>query len=396
MNSYINGKDDKNGNLKNDILNYLIHNGNATNNDLAKELGLSVPTVAKIISEMLEEGLLNEYGKLETAEGRKPTLYGLNPDSGYFIGVDINQTTISIGLMNFHGDLVELLNDEPYIPQNTEESLDELCKKILDFIATVNVDKKKLLNICINISGRVNPDSGYSYSFYNFSEEPLTKLLEEKLGYPTRIDNDSRAMTYGEYMKGCVKGESNVLFINLSWGLGMGIIVNGTLYKGRSGFAGELGHVHAFDNGMLCHCGKKGCLETEVSGKAFYRKVVQRIQEGESSILSEKATGDITFSDLIEATIHEDPLCIDIVNEIGLLLGEHVAGLINLFNPELVVIGGQMSQTGDFLIHAINSSVMKYSLNLVNKDTRICLSKLKERAGVVGACMLARKKILDL
>jgi glucokinase-like ROK family protein len=393
---FSNDKDNKNDSLKNRILECFILDGNSTNTDLAKELGLSVPTVSKLINEMTEEGFVNEYGKLETAEGRKPNLYGLNPDSGYFIGVDIKQQGLNIGLMNFRGDLVELLNNAPYEPQNTEASLDELCRHIREFVANLSIDTHKILDIGINISGRVNPDTGYSYSMFNFSELPLTKLMEEKLGYPVSIDNDTRAMTFGEYMQGCVRGEKNVLFVNLSWGLGVGIIIDGQLYKGKSGFAGEFGHIHAFDNGILCHCGKKGCLETEASGSAFCRVVKERIAAGETSVLSAKPLDEITFDDVIEATEREDPLCLDALEGIGLYLGEHVASLINLFNPELVIIGGTMSLTGDFLMHSIRTSILKYSLNLVNKDTHLCISKLKERAGVVGACMLARKYVLEM
>lgn len=393
---FSNDKDNKNDSLKNRILECFILDGNSTNTDLAKELGLSVPTVSKLINEMTEEGFVNEYGKLETAEGRKPNLYGLNPDSGYFIGVDIKQQGLNIGLMNFRGDLVELLNNAPYEPQNTEASLDELCRHIREFVANLSIDTRKILDIGINISGRVNPDTGYSYSMFNFSELPLTKLMEEKLGYPVSIDNDTRAMAFGEYMQGCVRGEKNVLFVNLSWGLGVGIIIDGQLYKGKSGFAGEFGHIHAFDNGILCHCGKKGCLETEASGSAFCRVVKERIAAGETSVLSAKPLNEITFDDVIEATEREDPLCLDALEGIGLYLGEHVASLINLFNPELVIIGGTMSLTGDFLMHSIRTSILKYSLNLVNKDTHLCISKLKERAGVVGACMLARKYVLEM
>ncbi|SET20475.1 ROK family transcriptional regulator [Prevotella sp. kh1p2] len=393
---FSNDKDNKNDSLKNRILECFILDGNSTNTDLAKELGLSVPTVSKLINEMTEEGFVNEYGKLETAEGRKPNLYGLNPDSGYFIGVDIKQQGLNIGLMNFRGDLVELLNNAPYEPQNTEASLDELCRHIREFVANLSIDTRKILDIGINISGRVNPDTGYSYSMFNFSELPLTKLMEEKLGYPVSIDNDTRAMAFGEYMQGCVRGEKNVLFVNLSWGLGVGIIIDGQLYKGKSGFAGEFGHIHAFDNGILCHCGKKGCLETEASGSAFCRVVKERIAAGETSVLSAKPLDEITFDDVIEATEREDPLCLDALEGIGLYLGEHVASLINLFNPELVIIGGTMSLTGDFLMHSIRTSILKYSLNLVNKDTHLCISKLKERAGVVGACMLARKYVLEM
>ncbi len=388
-------KDNKNIVLKSNILGYFIQNGNATINDLAKEFNLSIPTMTKIIGEMGASGYVIEYGKLETGEGRRPNLYGLNPDSGYFIGVDIKQKSLNIGLMNFRGDLVDLVIDEPFTLSNTQESLDSLCDKINGFINRIKVPRDRVLNININISGRVNPDTGYSYSIYNFSEVPLSAFVSERVGCDVCIDNDSRAMAYGEFMQGSAKGEKNILFLNVSWGLGIGILIDGNLYKGRSGFSGEFGHIHAFDNEILCHCGKKGCLETEASGSAFYRIFKERLTNGETSILKKKANEELTLSDLIKATNQEDPLCIDILEKIGHNLGMHVAGLINLFNPELVILGGTLSLTGDFILHAVRSAVLKYSLNLVNKDTQIRISKLKDRAGVVGACMLARNNVLQ-
>lgn len=388
-------KDNKFNPAKSKIIELFINNGNSTNNDLAKELGLSVPTVAKLVGELNEEGFVNKYGKLETAEGRKPTLYGLNPDSGYFVGVDIRKSSVDIGIINFRGDLVALCENEPIDIENTLESLNKLSEVTLDFINKSGVDKKKIFNVNFNISGRVNPDSGYSYSIFNFSEEPLTRLLSEKLQLNASIENDTRAMTYGEYLKGQGNGEQHVLFINLSWGLGMGIIIDGKLYKGKSGYAGELGHIHAFDNEVLCQCGKKGCLETEASGTAFLRIVKERLSKGETSVLSGTPVDELTLEMVVDALQHEDPLCIDIVEQMGFALGGTLAGIINIFNPELVIIGGTLSIAGDYLIHPIKSAVIKNSLNLVNRDTRIVLSKLREKAGVIGACMMARKLALD-
>lgn len=191
--------------LKKKIITHYIYNGSSTITDLSKELDLSVPTVTKFISEMCEEGYINDYGKLETSGGRHPNLYGLNPESGYFIGVDIKRFAINIGLINFKGDMMELKMNIPYKFENSIEGLNELCKLISNFIKKLTIAKDKILNINVNVSGRVNPESGYSFSQFNFEERPLSEVLAEKLGYKVTIDNDTRAMTYGEYLKGCVK-----------------------------------------------------------------------------------------------------------------------------------------------------------------------------------------------
>lgn len=385
--------------LKKRIITHYIYNGSSTITDLSKELDLSVPTVTKFITEMYEEGYINDYGKLETSGGRHPNLYGLNPESGYFIGVDIKRFAINLGLINFKGDMMEQKMNVPYKFENSIEGLNELCKLITLFIKKLSIDKAKILNININVSGRVNPESGYSFSQFNFEERPLTEVLSEKLGHKVTIDNDTRAMTYGEYLKGCVTGEKNILFINISWGLGVGIIIDGKIYTGKSGFSGEFGHITTFDNEIICHCGKKGCLETEASGSALHRILLERIKNGENSILSYRVNNEkeiITLDDIIDAVNKEDLLCIEIVEEIGQKLGKQVAGLINLFNPELVIVGGVLSLTGDYITQPIKTAIRKYSLNLVNKDSNILTSKLKDKAGIIGACMLARSRMFEI
>lgn len=388
----------KNALLKKKIITHYIYNGSSTITDLAKELDLSVPTVTKFISEMCEDGYINDHGKLETSGGRHPSLYGLNPESGYFIGVDIKKFAINIGLINFKGDMVELKMNIPFKCENTPQALDELCKLILQFIKKIDISSDKILNININVSGRVNPESGYSFSQFNFEERPLAEVLAKRIGFPVTIDNDTRGMTYGEYMKGCVKGEKDIIFVNISWGLGIGIIIDGKIYTGKSGFSGEFGHTNVFDNEIICHCGKKGCLETEASGSALHRILIERIQKGESSILSNRILSKenpLTLDEIIASVNKEDLLCIEIVEEIGQKLGKQIAGLINIFNPELVIIGGTLSLTGDYITQPIKTAVRKYSLNLVNKDSAIMTSKLKDKAGIVGACMLARSRMFE-
>ena len=371
----------KNALVKKRIITHYIYNGSSTITDLSKEMDLSVPTVTKFIDEMCEDGYINDYGKLETSGGRHPNLYGLNPESGYFIGVDIKKFAINIGLINFKGDMMELKMNIPYQFENSIEGLNELCKLIANFIKKLNINKEKILNI----------------SQFNFEERPLADVLTEKLGYKVTIDNDTRAMTYGEYMQGCVKGEKNIIFVNVSWGLGIGIIIDGRIYTGKSGFSGEFGHVSAYENEIICHCGKKGCIETEASGSALHRILLERIRNGENSILSDRISSEdpITLDEIIAAVNKEDVLCIEIVEEIGQKLGKQIAGLINIFNPELVIIGGTLSLTGDYITQPIKTAIRKYSLNLVNKDSGILTSKLKDEAGIVGACMLARSRMFE-
>lgn len=391
------GNGSKNALIKKRIIKFYIQNGNSTIQDLSKELDLSVPTVTKFIDEMCSNGYLSVYGKLETAGGRHPNLYGLNPESGYFIGVDIKHSSLHIGLIDFCGVMVEKKTNIPFANNNTHESLEELVEITRRFIGELQIPHDKIMNVNFNFSGRVNSSTGYSYSIYNFDERPLTEVLSEKIGYSVSIENDTRAMTYGEYLKGNTRGEKDIIFVNISWGLGIGIIVNGDIYTGKSGFAGEFGHIITYDNEILCHCGKKGCIETEASGVALHRKLSERMNNGEISSLSSKYNSkeEITLVDIVEATNNDDVMCIELIEEIGNNLGKHIAGLINLFNPELVIIGGTLSLTGDYILQPVKTAVRKYSLNLVNKDTGIYISKLGSNAGLIGSCLIARSRLFE-
>lgn len=380
------------------IITYLMHNHLSTIPDLAKDIDLSIPTVTKFVMELVEEGYIINYGKQETSEGRPPNLYGLNPDSAYMVGVDIKAFCLNIGLMNFTGDMVDIQMGIECRLDNTLESLDLLIQHICTFIEKHKNIRDRILQVGVNISGRVNPEEGYSFSMFNFEERPLAEILTEKIGIPVSIDNDTRAMAYGELLKGVVKGEKDVVFINLSWGLGSAFIIDGKIYTGRSGFSGEFGHFNVFDNEIICRCGKKGCLETEVSGSALHRILCERVKNGQTSILSKRIlTGDapLTLEEIVEATNKEDILCIELVEEIGCKLGRYLAGLINLFNPELVIIGGTLALTEDYILQPIKTAIRKYSLNLVSKDSAVVLSKLQAKAGVVGACLLSRSKLFE-
>lgn len=388
----------KNLTLKKKIVAFFASSGDGTIADLCRELNASIPTVTKLLSELIDDGFVLDFGKVETGGGRRPNIYGLDPNSGYFAGVEVKRNSINIALFDFKKNLVKIVEKQPYVLANTPESLDSLCNLINEFIDDLQIEKDKILGIGVNLSGRVNSVTGYSYSYFHFEEEPLSKVLESRVGIKTYLENDTRAMTYGEYDCGIVTGEKNVLFINMSRGIGLGMVIDGRLYYGKSGFSGEFGHIPFFDNEILCHCGKKGCLETEASGLALENMFIEKLEEGSISSLSEryKNEEEISLEDILDAANNEDVLAIELIAQIGEKMGRGIASLINIFNPELVILGGAVSMTGDYVRLPIKSAINKYSLSLVNSDTNLKISKLGERAGVVGACLLVRSKLLGL
>ncbi len=381
------------------ILGYFANSGNTTIPDLSKELDVSVPKVTSLIGELIKEGLIKDYGKIESTGGRKPNLYGIVPDSAYFIGVDVKQSHINIGLSDLQKNLVRISEKLPYHLDNTKESLESLCVYIQDFIADLEVPSDRVLGIGLNLSGRINYQTGHSYSFFHFDENPLAGVIQARVGIPVFLENDSRAMAYGEFCAGVVENEKDVLFLNLDYGIGVGILFDGQVYYGKSGYAGEIGHIPIFDNERICHCGKKGCLETEASGWALTRMFREKLAEGSSSVITTikgVSPEKISMGDIIEAALNDDVLAIELIARVGENLGRGIAALINVLNPELVVLGGSLISTGDYLYLPIKTALNKYSLSLVNNDSQLKISKLGERAGILGACLLVRNRMLEI
>lgn len=390
----------KNKSLKRLIINQLDKVGKTTITELSKELNISVPKITSLVTELIEDGLIKDNGKFDSTGGRRASVYGLVSDAGFFVGVDVKHYYINLGLLDFKKHLVTSKEKVPFKLENTPESFDALLLIIKTFIHELNPAfvKDKILGLGLNLSGRINNTTGYSYSYFYFNEEPLSVIIQKEIGIQTFIENDSRAMAYGEFCNGDSKDARNVLFINMDYGIGLGILIDGKLYYGKSGFGGEFGHIPIFDNEIICHCGKKGCLETEASGLALIRKFKEKIQQGSTSSVMKKKKdlNDISLLDIILAAKNEDTLCIELLSEISEKLGKGIAILINIFNPELLILGGTLSETGDYLRLPIRSAINKYSLSLVNTDTQLKLSKLGEKAGVIGACLIARNKVLGL
>ncbi len=384
--------------LKQQILREYIAGGDLSITDLSAAMSLSVPTVTRFIGELIEEGFVYDFGKQGTAGGRKPNIYGLNPLAGYYIGVEVRRESLKMAVINFKGQVLDVAEERLLLPDLSPENIGLFCTTIQQFASRNELPWNKVLALSVNLSGRVNSHAGYSYSFYFVEEQPLAKILEEQLGCTVYVENDTRAATYGEYMCGVGDGEQTMLYINASWGLGLGMVIDGKLFYGKSGFSGEYGHFPMLDNEIICRCGKRGCLETGASGSAVHRIFLEKMGEGRISLLSEKyERGEkILLQDILEVLQKEDTLAIEVIEGVADTLGKAIAGLINMFNPELIVLGGSLARAKEYLTLPIKSAINKYSLRLVSKDTTIKLSKLGDDAGVVGACLLARGKSLGL
>ncbi|MEC5165405.1 putative NBD/HSP70 family sugar kinase [Flavobacterium sp. PL11] len=382
--------------LRQSIVKRLLSTGNATIAELGAELQSSVPTVTKAVNELLTEDYIVDMGKITNSGGRRPSLYSINPTCAYFLGIEVGRSSMSIGLQNIKSEFVSIELGISFILENTQDSLLEFCHLINSFVDDTAVDRQMIVGACINLSGRINSMEGFSYNFFFSENRPLYEIISEQLGLPVRLENDTRAMAFGEYRKGVVDEEQNVIYLNYGWGVAIGIITDGNLYYGKSGYSGEFGHSNIFDNGILCQCGKTGCLETEISGWSLVNQFKEAIKEGKQSkiVLDENSNSLQHYTIINGALQYEDSLCVELISKQSEKMGRYLSMILNIFNPELLVIGGDFSILGGYVLLPIQSALKKYSLGLVNRDVKLKKSSLGLRAGVIGACCVVKEKML--
>lgn len=397
-NTFLNDDTSKSALAKREILRLCITHEESSISFFSKTLGISVPTVTKLISELKEDGFILDEGKIGTSGGRRPSIFGLNPNAGYFVGIDVARHHFHIAITDFKGNMLKYIEDIEFVLESNSGSFRQMCRMVQDNVVAAGIPWIKVLAAGVSLSGRVNPEQGYSLTYFVSDDLPLKDLFQRELNVPVSIENDSRALTYGEYMYLGKNANKDMIAINLSWGLGMGMILDGHLYYGKSGFSGEIGHFPLLDNNIMCRCGKIGCLETGASGSALRRIIVEKLKSGRRSSLSKiyKENGNLDLSEILQAVQDGDVLAIECIGEIGEMLGRGIAGVINIFNPGLVIIGGRLIVGKDHLLLPVRTVVNKYSMARVASDTKIRLSTLGRKATVLGDCLLARKKLLGI
>ncbi len=380
------------------IIGHLSESNESTINEISDLLNISVPKATELLAELEEEGYVCESGKRSEGPGRKASMYKLGGESCYFLGLEIKKYRINIGLLGFDKQLVHVKRDITFLYHESTESLEKIVVELEKFLAEIDVPKSKILGMGVSISGRVNVKTGRILTIYHFGDSPVKETLEKAIGIPVYLDNDSRALAYGEFNFGRRKNEQEVCILNMDYGMALGIFVHGKPLFGISGYAGELGHIPLFNNEKICFCGKRGCLETEASGRALIENIVEQMNNGANSILAPilKNKGFLELEDVIEAINKGDNLAFEALRGIAEHLGRGLAVTINLLNPELIILSGLLSKVGELLLLPVKTSLLQHSLTLVNSDTGVIVSQIGEDAGLLGCCLLVRDKMLAL
>lgn len=354
--------------------------------EISKELKISTPTCIKLVNHLQEEGILHVVGKKETANGRKPLMYSVDKVNFFSVSVEILLKRISFAIIDSGLNIIHYRQKADFALENTPECLEEIYEYVQEGIDQSGIGHDRILGVGIGITGRVSRKTGETFTFFNFLEKPVTTHLEEKFSLPVFVDNDTRCYGLAEKIIGKARDAHNAIIINLSRGLGTTLIINDGLVEGGMGFAGELGHMQFGDSQKLCICGKKGCLGNEVGGYALEEEVKIRIGLGEKSLLEETFSGGkIRYDEILSAALSGDYLAIAVIQEIGQKLGKALGNIVNLLNPEQIIIGGKFSRLGDMLLDPVKAGLLSTGLQNSLKNCDISVSELGDLAGLKGA-----------
>lgn len=381
---------DKKTRYKRSILKQFYFSRSLSCADLCEKMDKSLPLVTKLINELLEEGKVIETGLAPSTGGRRPLMYSIRPDIQYVVAVSMDQLVTRIALMDMYNNYVgEVGKIDLHLAKNTK-SLCVLTEAIATFIKKTGVDRTKIAGIGIAMPGFIDVKKGVNYSFLNAPNGSITRYISETIGLPVIIDNDSSLIALAELRFGAAKNEKNAMVINMGWGVGLGLILDGELYRGDNGFAGEFSHIPVFTNNKLCSCGKSGCLETETSLLVLVEKAIEGLKAGRVSSLEGIPIDNPEEANnlIIKSALEGDQLAVELLSEIGYKIGRGVAILIHLLNPKLIVLSGRGSMAGKIWQAPIQQALNEYCIPRLAHNATIEVSDMGYKAELIGAATL--------
>jgi len=379
------------------IIKHLYINGTNTNADICKTFKLSLPTSMALLNHLTAAGIVEKQGQGDSIGGRKPDLFGLKKHTFFVLSIQIERFEIKLAILdNTHQILFE--KTIPTIISKDFRIVEFIHKYASELIAASKINSEKLMGVGISMPGLVSSEEGKNYTYFlqDQESESLQSAFEKRFEKPVVIFNDAKSSCLAEFRFGLAKNRSNVLVISMDWGIGLGIIMGRKMHTGVSGFAGEFGHIPIVEDGLLCHCGKRGCLETVASGIAMVKKAKIGIQAGQTSILNTMIDNEIENLEpelIIEAANLGDQFAINILSEIGISLGKGIAVLIQIFNPELIILEGKIAEANQFITTPIQQSLNTYTMIQLKERTQISLSTLGKNSSLLGATVAVMEHI---
>ena len=380
---------------KKKILSLLRSNGLTSAPVLSKGLKISLPTCIVLLNDLIALGYVNNYGIGESSGGRKPNLYGLPEDGFYVISCDFARFSANLAIFDCNNKLVTPVTtidthiDDPRLVDKVYEAAQRL-------MAEHNIRDEKVFGLGVDMPGLINSRLGINYTIKDKKRQNIRRDLRQRFNKVVYIDNDARMHAFGEFQYGAAKPYRDAIVIHWSWGLGLGIFVNGQLCSGKNGFAGEFSHIPIVENGEMCICGKRGCLETIASSNTIMRRVKQGFADQIDSSLIRQFRDHpekVTPEDVIDSARLGDEFCIAILNEIGSAMGKGLSYIIQLLNPEVIVLSGPLSKAKKYLLSPIQQSLNRLCLEKISENTLLIISDQGDLSALLGTSEMIFQKV---
>lgn len=381
----------KNNRYKRQIQKHLYFEKELSCADLSLLTDKSLPLTTRVLNELIEEGVVVESGYANSTGGRRPLVYSLKADMLYVVSVAMDQLITRIAILDMQNNYVlEPLRIELPL-NNNPDALSQLTQHINSYILSSGISKKNIAGIGIGMPGFVDVTKGINHSFLKTeSGSSIVSVVEAAVGVQVFIDNDSSLIALAELKFGAARNKQTVMVVNVGWGIGLGIIVKGELFRGNNGFAGEFSHIPLFTNNKMCSCGKSGCLETESSLFIVTEKAIQGLKQGKVSRLKNLTLENAEDSSkaIMDAAVKGDKYAIELLSESGYNIGRGIAILIHLLNPELIILSGRGSVGGKVWLAPIQQAINEHCIPKIAENTELEISSLGFQAELIGAAAL--------
>ena len=377
-----------------EVLNVIRSEKLISRSNLAEMVPVSRATVSGIVSELIRAGVLEEVGEGKSTGGRRPIKVRYRPESRVAVGVVLFKNHVQAALTDMEGNPLDYI--EISIPGDSPEAMLRSMKDAVEQIIA-GVSRERVLGVGVGTPGIVDFETGVIEISVSKGwlkgGIAVKEVLGKGLGLPVYVANRSRVAALGEYQVGVGRDVSNLIYLFLGQGTVAGIVLDGQLYFGADSSAGEVGHISVCPDGPLCACGNRGCLEAYAAETAILARARAIARENPDSLLQQVVGSDLerlTIEDLIRAAQQGDPSALDVFTEVGSKVGLAVSTLINLFNPEIVIIGGPIgSNAGDLLLEPVIKEAQRRTLPRPFHATRIVTGTLGTKAVAIGAAVLA-------
>jgi glucokinase-like ROK family protein len=376
----------------------VLRDGPCSRAELGEGAGLSRSTLSAEVNRLIDLGLVETDGLAASRGGRRSGIVKL-ASRLRFVGIDIGATSIDVAVTGGHLEVLGSVAE----PFDVREGPEIVLDKALTLLGKLRDQglAPEIHGVGIGVPGPVSFREGVPVMppiMPGWDRFPVREELSQELGCPVMLDNDVNIMALGELHAGLARSVADFLLVKLGTGIGCGIVVDGTIYRGVSGSAGDIGHILVDDSGPPCSCGSAGCLEAYFGGAALARDAEAVARSGTSAYLAERLaeTGVVTAADVTAGTAAGDPASARLIREGGRRVGEVLAGLVSFFNPGLVIVAGGVAQMGHMLLSEIRSVVYRRSPPLATGNMPIVLSELGGTAGVIGAARLSSDHVFSV